>query len=285
MNSLIKTKIILMVILLSSMCGYAQKNAVFAQKSLKHFENTLMQTNENFYMSNAEVSNGLYREFLNDLQKSGDMEKYAIALYDSTRWYAKWEHNKHTAEVYHWHPAYSNYPEVNISYEGAVLFCEWLTLKYNSLEKRAFKKVVFRLPTETEWKHAAKGGHINSPYPWAAPYITNEKGWPLCNYKYIGDEEIRYDSTSDQYIVVKDAKTRLRYGHEATSFIPVVSFFPNDYGIYNMSGNAAEMTAEKGIARGGSFLSPGYDVRIDSEEKYTEPNFHIGFRFCMEVIN
>ena len=53
---------------------------------------------------------------------------------------------------------------------------------------------------------------------------------------------------------------------------------PNNYGLYNMSGNVAEMVYERGIAYGGSYLDPGYDIRIDSEKPYDAPSPLIGFR-------
>lgn len=45
-----------------------------------------------------------------------------------------------------------------------------------------------------------------------------------------------------------------------------------------MSGNVAEMVEEKGIALGGSYADPSYDVRIQSEQQYTAPSQKIGFR-------
>ena len=38
------------------------------------------------------------------------------------------------------------------------------------------------------------------------------------------------------------------------------------------------MVAEHGIAYGGSYLDPGYDIRIDSEKRYDGPSPLIGFR-------
>ena len=59
---------------------------------------------------------------------------------------------------------------------------------------------------------------------------------------------------------------------------PAKSHHPNNYGLYNMSGNVAEMVYERGIAYGGSFLDTGYDIRIDSEKPYDAPSPLIGFR-------
>ena len=55
------------------------------------------------------------------------------------------------------------------------------------------------------------------------------------------------------------------------------------YGIHNMSGNVAEMISEKWIAKGGSYNSPGYDVRIQSKMNYTEASPEVGFRVFMKI--
>jgi hypothetical protein len=45
-----------------------------------------------------------------------------------------------------------------------------------------------------------------------------------------------------------------------------------------MCGNVAEMVYERGVAYGGSYLDPGYDIRIDSEKPYDGPSPLVGFR-------
>lgn len=64
----------------------------------------------------------------------------------------------------------------------------------------------------------------------------------------------------------------------------VKSYKKNDFGLYNMSGNVSEMLQDKGVAAGGSFRDPGYDIRIQSRKKYDHLAFDIGFRVLMEVL-
>jgi len=79
----------------------------------------------------------------------------------------------------------------------------------------------FRLPTETEWEWAARGGRDIAPYPWGGYYIRNAKGCLLANFK---PGRGNYPEDGGQYTVKADA------------------YFPNDYGLYNMAGNVAEWT-------------------------------------------
>jgi sulfatase modifying factor 1 len=77
------------------------------------------------------------------------------------------------------------------------------------------------LPTEYEWEYAARGGRIGNKYPWGGPYARNSKGCMLANFKPL----------------------RGNYGVDGGVYpVRVDSYFPNDFGLYNMSGNVSEWT-------------------------------------------
>jgi gliding motility-associated lipoprotein GldK len=79
----------------------------------------------------------------------------------------------------------------------------------------------YRLPLETEWEYAARGGLDLSMYPWGGPYTRNYKGCFLANFK-----PLRGNYIDD--------------GNVYTG--KVGSYEPNEYGLYDMSGNVAEWT-------------------------------------------
>jgi len=272
--------LVLILISILFISGKKEKKEVF---TLDGFEKTLSKVYDNFYMSKYEVSNLQYRTFLDELKKNGNLEKYSQAEVDSARWIDSLGINEVYVHLYLRHQAYNNYPVVNISYEGAVLFCEWLTDKYNNYEKRKFKKVKFRLPQQIEWEKAARGGIKEGDYPWGGRSLRNYKGDVVCNYFYIGDENIHFDKEKITFEILGGGAVSLTED-KGDLTCPVKSYYPNGFDIYNISGNVSEMTADKGIARGGSFLSPGYDVRIQSVDNYSHPDIYLGFRYCMDVI-
>lgn len=243
------------------------------------------------FMADHEVTNGEYLKFLRDLASQNRMEDLKTAMPDTTAWNLPGTYLNPYVEYYLRHPAYADFPVVNISAEGAKLYCIWLGEKLSALyENERFKKM--RLPTTHEWMYAATGGLENAVYSWGTPYVRNGSGEMQGNFLVLGDESIsQIDST---YQIVSGANTYGIAGNlsdYADVTAPSKSYKPNAYGLYNMSGNVAELvqdfipgdsslTSNGYAAMGGSWKSPGYDVRITSKTSFTKANPMVGFRPC-----
>ena len=106
-----------------------------AQINSKEINKSLVKVNTKLYASKYEVSNKIYSDFILALKQKKEYEKLQIAQIDTLRWIDKISYNEPYVKYYHSHPAYFNYPVVNVSYDGAQLFCEWLTETYNNNPK------------------------------------------------------------------------------------------------------------------------------------------------------
>lgn len=180
----------------------------------------------------------------------------AINIYPDTLVWTKdisYSYNDPQTMLYFSHPAYYQYPVVGVSWNQAQAFCNWRTNYFRSFRKQRNLSLqqAFRLPTEVEWEYAARGGRIGSPYPWGGPSVRNNRGCLLANFKpgrgnYIDDG------------VTYTAKT--------------YSFNPNDFGLYNMSGNVAEWTKTTFHESTSSFVSdlnPEYNASpVENDPQY-----------------
>ena len=240
------------------------------QIQIKEINESLEKVNDKLYASKYEVSNKLYITFLNSLEGSENKDLLSIAQIDTSKWIEKSPHNEAYAQYYHTHVAYESYPVVNISYEASLLFCEWLTERYNSDPKRKFNKVVFRLPSEKEWITSAQAGDDSAMYPWQGNDIHHKSGQVMSNFKREEKASLAPDGKQ-----IKNA--------DITA--PVKSYWENNFGLYNMSGNVAEMINEKGVVKGGSWKDDQAFLKIDSKHNYdgdSQPN--VGFRYFVEII-
>jgi formylglycine-generating enzyme len=193
------------------------------------------------------------------------------------------------------HPAYDNYPVVGVSWKQARAFCIWRSNMLNDyLESGGEYRVNdFRLPTESEWEWAARGGLDQSPYPWGGPYIRNSNGCFLGNYKPLRGNYI--DDGGVQTLIV-------------------AHFAPNDFGLYDMAGNVAEWCSDafdesaynfahdlnmhysyeakkndpevlkRKVIRGGSWKDIGYYMQVGTRtyEYQDTAKCYVGFR-CVQT--
>ena len=198
-------------------------------------------------------------------------------MYDSICWWNAGEIPM--MELFYNHEAYNDYPVVGVNYASAKEFCKWLTEKYNSNPKKKYKKVIFRLPTEEEFKKAACYDcySYKTNYPWGNEILQKSKNEKLCNYWDL-----------DQTLLDYENKENLIYHGEKSTFIsfmePVGSFLATPYGLFDIVGNVAEMIQEENVAMGGSWQSTGYNVRITSKKTYDKPQATVGFRVYMEIV-
>ncbi len=137
------------------------------------------------------------------------------------------------------HVGFDNYPVVGVTWKQAKAFCNWRT-KLNSQYVSRFNDAPahdYRLPSESEWEYAARGGRLNTIYPWGSYYTRNQKGCFLANFKPLRGNYVADSPTT-------------------TTAMKVGEFDPNPYGLYDMAGNVAEWTNS-------AFYEAAYDVVSD----------------------
>ena len=117
-------------------------------------------------------------------------------------------------------PGKENNPVIEISWYGAVVFCNLLSEirgkdpAYNLSDWSCdFTKNGYRLPTEAEWEYAARGGNNHDGYEYSGSNTAGDVGW--------------YSDNS---------------GRETH---PVGGKSPNSLGLYDMSGNVWEWCYDK----------------------------------------
>lgn len=194
-----------------------------------------------FMMDKYVVTNEQFLEFVKDTNYVTDAEQYgwsfvfyqllseeevkrAKQLADGPPWWfvvegANWRHPEGLDSDIH---ERMNHPVIHVSWNDAMMYCKW-----------AGK----RLPTEAEWEFAARGGLVQKRYPWGDELTPN--GTHYCNI---------WQGTFPNENTMQD-------GYLGTA--PVDAFFPNGYGLYNMSGNVWEWCSD--------WFSPDYHLMGQAE--------------------
>ena len=228
-------------------------------------------------------------------KRSAFIIKDTVNVYPDTTVWVKdfaYSYNEPMHNDYFWHQAYSEYPVVGVTWKQAKAFCAWRTIKKNSYIKSKKKKQdlvnYFRLPIESEWEYAARGGLESATFPWGGPYAKNDRGCFLANFK-----PNRGDYAADQALYTVEAK----------------SYEPNGYHLYNMSGNVSEWTDtsydaasyeyvstinpnvsdkknKRKAVRGGSWKDVAYFLQVSTRDfEYADSaRSYIGFRTVQDYM-
>lgn len=288
------------------------KKAKLINDPQKYPDEYYVEVMDSMYLPAAESYNGLrtidvsklkfrYSEVnLNEAVKvKGRKDFYKktepIEIYpDTTVWIKDfaYSYNEPMHNDYFWHQAYDDYPVVGVSHKQAKAFCAWRTLYKNAFiksKKKGRNQInSFRLPSEAEWEYAARGGLESGTFPWGGPYAKNDRGCFLANFK-----PNRGDYAADGALYTVEAK----------------SYDPNDYNLYNMSGNVAEWTNtsydaaayeyvstmnpnipdvknQRKVTRGGSWKDVAYFLQVSTRDfEYADSaRSFIGFRTVQDYM-
>lgn len=227
-----------------------------------------------FYMETTEITNLEYRTFLFDLLIQGRNDEFLKAKPDQSQWVAVYGQNMQPmTDHYFSHPAYDNYPVCNVSKEGAELYCKWFTQEYNKTYGTKGNINDLRLPSRNEWLYAASAGGKHMKYPWDGEFPRNSAGCYLANF-------------------CPETDSSMLDGAFFTA--SVRSYTASEFGLYNMSGNVAEMVYETDNSRGttgtagGDWLSSEKEIQLLGPDKYgnnASPHPNIGFRVVITYLN
>jgi formylglycine-generating enzyme required for sulfatase activity len=177
-----------------------------------------------FYLAETTVTNTEFATFVRNTRYKTDAEKFGWSFVfhmfiqpsksntqlqspQGTPWWKKvegssWRHpNDPRSNI----KSIMNHPVVHISWNDAIEYCNWAGL---------------RLPSESEWEYAARGGLQQSEFPWGNDLTPDGKH--MCN---IWQGEFPIHNTQED-------------GFAATC--PANIYKPNEFGLYNVVGNVWE---------------------------------------------
>lgn len=154
-----------------------------------------------------------------------------------------------------------SYPIVGITAAQAQAYCDLLT------EQRL---------AELEWNGEADGPEVIYSLP--SPELYDRLLSPR-------------DSTNGECALFNyscepcqsQPKGRDAFIHPGREITPVDGYMPDWRGLYNLRGNAAEMTTAPGVAKGGSYAHPAKASLPGQEQLYTASQPWLGFRCVAHV--
>jgi len=203
----------------------------------------MAKVSSKLYMDKYEVTNKDWKTFENYLIEKGENPE---KYRDDKVWTTKYK-NKLSRRAYYGHVAYDDYPVVGVTHEGAKKYCVW---------KGTQSKIegTFRLPTIEELRYQITVGEEG-------------KRWKKWQKRARKSNERLYNF----------------YKYPWTITAPSQAHPGNKFGIYNIKGNAAEMTMTKGKALGGSYADLDNKDWTTHIQTYDAPANWLGFRCVCEL--
>ncbi|MGN6789227.1 MAG: SUMF1/EgtB/PvdO family nonheme iron enzyme [Rhodanobacteraceae bacterium] len=200
-----------------------------------------------FAMGRAEVTVAEFRTFVRQSGYVPDSDRLGGAsVYDETNGRMQMRSGVDWQDDYAGQRAQGNDPVVNVSWNDAHAYAEWLS-------KRTGKH--YRLATEAEFEYAERAG-TTTLYWWGdgtpAQKVENLTG--------SGDRSPAHRSWANAFKNYSDG-----YWGPA----PVMSFLPNPFGLYDIGGNVSEWVADcwhenyvRAPTDGSAWLNPGCSERV-----------------------
>ncbi len=168
-----------------------------------------------FYLGTCHVTRGQFRQFIKYSGYRTDAEKEQ----EPGAW--GWNPDKEDFgfnENYSWQKVgfeqTDEHPVVNVSWNDAVAFCNWLSRK---------EATTYRLPTEAEWEYACRAGTTTQ-------YYNGDDPETLAKVGNVADAAYKAKFPYEKYTI------KASDGYVFTS--PVGSYQPNAFGLFDMHGNA-----------------------------------------------
>ncbi len=163
-----------------------------------------------FAISRYEVTRGQYAEFV---RKTGHVSSAGCRIWAGTQWQVHVGKNWRDPDF----AQGDTHPVVCVNWADANAYVAWLSQE---------TKQAYRLPSESQWEYAARGGSTT-------PYFFGSNPDELCK------SDNGHDLTSKEiHTGMNWPPVNCRDGFATTA--PVGSFMPNPFGVYDVHGNVWE---------------------------------------------